>query len=91
MKLLPAHAGMIPTAFLLHFFQSSAPRTRGDDPFMKYANDPFADLLPAHAGMIPLGRCPVHSSWTAPRTRGDDPAALRLLKNLPHCSPHTRG
>ena len=51
--MLPAHAGMIPASAKHCRMWRSAPRSRGDDPYITAVTPRWNAVLPAHAGMIP--------------------------------------
>ena len=74
--MLPAHAGMIPASAKHCRMWRSAPRSRGDDPYITAVTPRWNAVLPAHAGMIPsvpymalaVVVLPAHAGMIPPKT-----------------------
>ena len=69
---LPAYAGMIPTASAKSYLaDNGAPRVCGDDPWVGFPSWQPTDVLPAYAGMILNGNKGSRAGrWCSPRMRG---------------------
>ena len=89
--MLPAPAGMSPSAKETQCLTSRAPRACGDEPRATKLKSPSRCVLPAPAGMSP-GHGPYQpGAHGAPRACGDEPptrggSPLDIL-----CSPRLRG
>ncbi len=73
-QLLPAHAGMDPTAIRPRYFFNSAPRARGDGPTTSAVPIATATCSPRTRGWTRAGWQAQQSTPAAPRARGDGPA-----------------
>ncbi len=90
-RLLPAPAGMVPTASTSPATgRPCSPPPRGRSLSQRSEHD-RGILLPAPAGMVPSAPTTAGSWSTAPRTRGDGPAARSSARCDGSCSPHPRG
>ena len=76
---LPAHAGMVPSASRRVSIAMSAPRARGDGPAPRSLQKRIGPVLPAHAGMVPVRLGPGPAHLGAPRARGDGPNQLPAI------------
>ncbi len=89
-RLLPARAGLFPTAEPRPAAAAAAPRTRGAVPHWAPRPDKSIMLLPARAGLFPRRtRCRPRAA--APRTRGAVPCSAGRVDAGEDCSPHARG
>ncbi len=92
LRVLPAHAGMIPVLRAAPRASDVLPAHAGMIPPGRARRTPMAKtVLPAHAGMIRLRPASTSCSASAPRSRGDDPRYPLCDGAAPARAPRSRG
>ena len=81
---------MIPSQSAAVISVITAPRARGDDPYIEVPCTYVAACSP-RAGMIPVILVIEGRKRPAPRARGDDPSMNKLFPEGTFCSPRARG